>query len=79
MSFSHFECLSAHSENASCPLSAFPTFLLQLIKMVIPRRYSAIMFRYSTITSLALMAGEGVFFRGENNVLFVYFSCENIW
>jgi len=37
------------------------------------------MVRYSAITSLSLVAGEEVLFRGENNVLFVYFSCENIW
>ena len=41
--------------------------------MVIPRRYSAIVFRYPVITGLSLVAGEGVLFRGKNNVLFVYF------
>ena len=60
-------------KNTKCPLSAFPTFLLQLIKMVIPRRYSAIVFRYPVIISLCLVAGERVLFRGENNVFFCVF------
>ena len=46
-------------KNTKCPLSAFPTFLLSLILMVITRRYWAIMVRYSAITCLSLMAGEG--------------------
>ena len=41
--------------------------------MVITRRYSAIVFRYSVITSLYLVAGEGVLFRGENNVFLCIF------
>ncbi len=54
-------------------------FLTSAYKDGNTRRYSAIVFRYSVITGLSLVAGEGVLFRGENNVLFVYFSCENIW
>ena len=38
MSFSHFECLSAHSENASCPLSAFPTFCIQQSVKLLARK-----------------------------------------
>ena len=54
-------------------------FLTSAYKDGNTRRYSVIMFRYSVITSLSLVAGERVLFRGENNVLFVCFSCENIW
>ena len=52
-------------QNTKCPLSAFPTFLLQLIKMVIPHRYSAIVFRYPVITCLSLVAGEEVLFEAK--------------
>ncbi len=66
-------------QNTKCPLSAFPTFLLQLIKMVIPRPYSVIMVRYSVITCLSLVAGEEVLFGAKKYAFLRIFSCENIW
>ncbi len=66
-------------KNTKCPLSAFPTFLLQLIKMVITRRYSVIMFRYSVITCLSLVAGEDVLFHGEKSDFYACFFLVKIF
>jgi len=54
-------------------------FLTSAYKDSNTRRYSVIMFRYSVITSLSLVAGEGVLFLGEKNMLFYVFFLAEIF